>query len=224
VTLAGWVAPERRNTAGLVLAGGRSQRMGRDKALLPLHGRTLIEHALDRLRPQVATLLVSRNDPDREVLQIAEGFGAPCIGDTLPGFAGPLAGMLAALEWLDASAVDAHWLMTVPCDTPGLPPDLGLRLAQAAAATGARLAMVALESADPDVPPSDQPTFMLLHRSLRPVLAARLAAGERRVGAWARGQGAAPARFAVGEAAAFANVNTPADLARLERLADAPAP
>ena len=87
------------NTLGLLLAGGLSRRMGGgDKALRPLGGRTLLDHVIDRMRPQVAALVLNANgDPARFA-----GFGLPVVADSVPDFAGPLAGILAGLDWAAA--------------------------------------------------------------------------------------------------------------------------
>lgn len=113
--------------AGLVLAGGRSTRMGGgDKALLRLGGRRLIDHALSRLEPQVCRLAVSASgDPARFALP-----GAPVLPDTIPGGLGPLAGILAGLEWA-AAVPGVFGLVSVATDTPFLPADLVARLAAA---------------------------------------------------------------------------------------------
>lgn len=113
--------------AGLVLAGGRSTRMGgNDKALLTLAGRRLVDHVASRLAPQVRCLAISANgDPDR--------FGLPgvvVLPDTIPGGLGPLAGVLAGLEWA-ATLPGVTGLVTVATDTPFLPGDLVERLVAA---------------------------------------------------------------------------------------------
>jgi molybdopterin-guanine dinucleotide biosynthesis protein A len=118
--------------AGLVLAGGRSTRMGGDdKALLTLAGRRLVDHAASRLAPQVGRLAISANgDPGR--------FGLPgvvILPDTLPGGLGPLAGVLAGLEWA-ATLPGVIGLVTVATDTPFLPLDLVERLSAARSGEG----------------------------------------------------------------------------------------
>lgn len=195
--------------AGLVLAGGLSRRMGgRDKALASWAGQPLLAHALQRLAPQVGPLLVSHNRADAEVLALAARHGASVVPDTRPGHRGPLAGLLAALEHLAGRPDAPPWLAAVPCDAPRLPADLVARLV---AAAPAGLAMATTREADGSLRP--QPTFLLLHRRLQPALAAVLDRGEHRVLDWARSEGAVEVPFADG--AAFANVNTPGDLAAL---------
>jgi molybdopterin-guanine dinucleotide biosynthesis protein A len=191
---------------GLILAGGRARRMGGgDKALLPLAGRPLIAHVLARIAPQAGPLAISANGDPRRFA----GFGLPVIADGAPAGAGPLAGVLAGLAW--AASIGAPTLLTVPADTPFLPPDLVARLAAAGGPDG--FAIAATPGADG---PGLHPTVGLWPARLAATLAAALAGGERRVGAWARANGCALAAFP--EAGAFFNVNTPADLARAEAM------
>lgn len=108
---------------GLILAGGQSRRMGRNKALLPLQGRPLIEHAIARLQPQVTQVLISTNTPlalESETVQLA---------DSVPN-AGPLGGLQSGLQWLQRYPAQ-EWLLTVAVDTPFFPQDLASRLWQA---------------------------------------------------------------------------------------------
>lgn len=186
---------------GLVLAGGRGQRMGgRDKGLQCLAGRALAEHVMERMRPQVETLLISANR-NRDAYA---AFGAPVVSDETQAFAGPLAGMLAGLR-----VMHTDYLLTAPCDSPYLPEDLGERLAAAlAAAIGDAacppLAAYAVTAQGP------HPVFALLHRSLADDLAATLAAGEHRVRAWLARHRAVQVHF--GDERPFYNINTLDDL------------
>lgn len=178
--------------SGVILAGGRGQRMhGADKGLLEWRGRPLIEHALERLRPQVACLCLSVN---RNLEHYAR-WPHPLLRDHLPHHAGPLAGIHAALL-----ATRTPWLVTVPCDAPCFPPDLVARL-HAHAATSGALA-VSLHTDD-----GAQPVFALYHRSLAPALSDFLARGERKLQGWQHTLGAASLYFA--DSAAFLNLNTP---------------
>jgi molybdenum cofactor guanylyltransferase len=128
------------NTLGLLLAGGLSRRMGGgDKALRPLGGRTLIEHVIDRVRPQVAGLVLNANgNPDRFA-----SFGLPVVADSVPDFAGPLAGILAGLDWAAVNRPDCPDIVSVPTDAPFLPRDLVARLLQEREEAGADLACAA---------------------------------------------------------------------------------
>lgn len=118
--------PEAPRIAGVVLAGGRSSRMdGQDKATVLLAGRTLLNRAVVRLAPQVNVLAVNSNgDPANLSTR-----GLPIIADTMQGYLGPLAGILAGLEW--AISENADYLATVACDTPFFPETLVERLSQA---------------------------------------------------------------------------------------------
>ena len=128
------------NTLGLLLAGGLSRRMGGgDKALRLLGGRTLLEHVIDRIGPQVGGLVLNANgDPGRFAR-----FGLPVVADSIPDFAGPLAGILAGLDWAAANRPDCPDIVSVPTDAPFLPRDLVVRLTREAEAAGADLACAA---------------------------------------------------------------------------------
>jgi molybdopterin-guanine dinucleotide biosynthesis protein A len=113
--------------AAIVLAGGRSTRLGGgDKSLITLGGRPLLLHVLNRLRPQADKIAISANgDPSR----FAQ-FGLPVLSDTIEGYLGPLAGLLAGMEW--AQAAGAELIASVPTDSPFIPDDLTARLMTAA--------------------------------------------------------------------------------------------
>ncbi len=108
--------------AGLILAGGLSSRMGRDKAFVPFHGKPLIAHAIDRLRPQVAQFAISVNGD----AALFAPFGLTLLRDADERRPGPLAGVCAGLAWAQTAQADA--LVTSPCDTPFAPRDLVARL------------------------------------------------------------------------------------------------
>ncbi len=124
---------------GLLLAGGQSRRMGGgDKCLRLLGGETILARIIARVRPQVHRLLLNANgDPARFA-----PYGLPVVADSVEGFAGPLAGVLAGLDWAAAKAPDCPWVASVPTDAPFLPPDLVARLF-AAADQGAEMACAA---------------------------------------------------------------------------------
>ncbi|HEY9107789.1 MAG TPA: molybdenum cofactor guanylyltransferase MobA [Roseateles sp.] len=178
----------------LVLAGGRGTRMGGvDKGLQLLDGRPLAAHVIDRLAPQADRVFVSAN----RHLDAYAALGPTVLTDP-PGleFAGPLAGMLAGLNALP----DDAWLLTAPCDGPHLPVDLAKRLLAKAEPHGLAFARAARE----------HPTHALLHVRLREPLAAHLHGGGRSVLGWMRLLPHGVAQF--GDEAAFANLNTLADL------------
>jgi molybdopterin-guanine dinucleotide biosynthesis protein A len=107
--------------AGCIIAGGRSQRMGQDKATIMLAGKTLLTHAVERFSPQVEVLAINANS--KVVYE-----NGPIVADSIPDFAGPLAGILAALEWAQALTPPVNALVTVPVDAPFFPADLVVRL------------------------------------------------------------------------------------------------
>ncbi len=125
---------------GLLLAGGLARRMGGgDKPLRTIGGKTILEHVIERLKPQCAGLLINANgDPGRFA-----GWGLPVVADSVEGFAGPLAGILAGLDWAAAHASGITHVASVAADTPFIPRDLVLRLTGEMAAANAELAVAA---------------------------------------------------------------------------------
>lgn len=192
---------------GVVLAGGLATRMGGgDKGLLPLGGVTLLDHVIQRLGPQCARLAINANgDPAR-----FSRFGLPVIADTLPDFPGPLAGVLAGLDWAAGEGGDA--IVTAAADTPFLPCDLVARLRDAAAEKQVPIAL----SASPDEQGTARrhPTFGLWPVALREDLRAELSGGLRKIVLWADRHGAVTARFPAEPFDPFFNVNTPQDMTR----------
>jgi molybdopterin-guanine dinucleotide biosynthesis protein A len=194
----------REDITGLVLAGGRGSRMGGvDKGLQNHRGMPLALHALLRLQPQVGTSMVSAN----RNLSAYEAMGVPVWPDSVEGYAGPLAGLLTGLEH-----AETPWLVTVPCDTPDFPTDLVERLAAAAAAQDAEIAMAATLE---DGRLRAQPVFCLLRTELVESLVAFLRTGERKFGLWASQHRKIELPF--DDAAAFFNANTPQELQQLQR-------
>ncbi|RVV97814.1 molybdenum cofactor guanylyltransferase MobA [Mesobaculum littorinae] len=187
----------------VILAGGLARRMGGgDKGLSALGASTLIGHVIDRLAPQCGALALNANDDPARFA----GLGLPVLADDMADRPGPLAGVLAGLDWAAGHGV-SH-IVTAAADTPFLPCDLVPRLLLAAETAGAELALAATgDRAAPDL----HPVFGLWPVAARDVLRAALAAGQRRVADWAMGQGAAVAVFPRAEE--FFNVNTPEDLA-----------
>ena len=207
-----------QDITGVVLAGGRATRMGGvDKGLQPFGGVPLALHTLQRLQPQVGSTLVNAN---RNLSAYAR-FGAPVWPDGLADYAGPLAGFLTALEHCTTP-----WLLTVPCDTPLFPTDLAARLAAAATAQGADIAMAAAPQADESgqVRVRPQPVFCLLRVSLHDSLVQFTASGGRAIRAWASQHACAVVPFdAPGDdPRAFCNANTLAELDALQTPAATP--
>lgn len=201
---------ERAQLLGVVLAGGRATRMGgADKGLLPLAGRRLIDHVLERLVPQVGAVALNANgDPARFA-----GLGLPVLPDSLPDWPGPLAGVLAGLDW--AAGRGARAIVTVAADTPFFPRDLVAGLLSHAGPSGLCLAM----SPDAEGRVQRHPTFGLWPVALRADLRAALEGGVRKIVAWTDRHGAGRALFDSLPFDPFFNVNTPDDLARAEDLA-----
>ncbi|MFC0139771.1 molybdenum cofactor guanylyltransferase MobA [Erwinia mallotivora] len=152
------------NITGVILAGGRGSRMGgKDKGLVTWHGKPLYQHVLTSLAPQTEKVCINAN----RNIAIYQQSGLSVITDSLPDFPGPLAGMLAALEY-----IDTDWAVFAPCDTPALPTDMVSRLWQAKHTAPA----VWVRSAG-----RDHPVIALLHISLATPLAGFLAKGEGKV-------------------------------------------
>ena len=186
---------------GLILAGGRAERMGgRDKGLLLLHGQPLVSYAIHQLRPQVGELLISAN---RHLAEY-QAFGWPVVSDSIGEFYGPLAGMLAALE-----VAGKPYVLSVPCDSPLLPADYAHRMYTALLDVSAEIS-VAWDGR------RLQPVFALLKTELRDSLRHYLAAGERKIDRWFAQHRLARADFA-DTPAMFRNINTPQELAAMER-------
>ncbi|MEO1316912.1 MAG: molybdenum cofactor guanylyltransferase MobA [Pseudomonadota bacterium] len=200
--------------AGVILAGGLARRMGGgDKALLEVSGQPLLAHVIERLRPQVGALALNANG---DAARFAT-FGLPVIADTVDGFAGPLAGVLAGMRWA-ADAGFTH-LASAAGDTPFFPADLVARLSVALSERD-RIAIAATE--DPRRGGlAEHPTFGLWPVDLADDLEASLRGDMRKVIVWASRHGCARAVFPEGAAMPFFNVNTPEDLAEAARLAAA---
>jgi len=166
-----------------------------DKGLVPLDGRPMVQHVLDRLQPQVDEILINANQHRAEY----EAFGHAVFADAIGGFAGPLAGLHAALSRA------AHPLVaTVPCDSPFLPKDLIARLSGSLHEKDADLAVARTF----DQP---HPVFALVRRAVLPHLSAFLEGGGRKIDAWYATLKVAEVAFD-DEAEAFRNINTTAEL------------
>lgn len=188
----------------VILAGGRSSRFGGgDKCLAMLGPQPVIGHVIETLRPQVAAIALNVNGDSAPY----ERFGLPLIPDDPPDYAGPLAGVLAGLDWAAAAGQPA--IISVAGDTPIFPEDLviGLR----AAGITAHSALVTAYGRMPDGELNPHPVFGLWPVTLRRALRAALASGQNRVRAFTEAQGAAVAIFPE-EGATFRNINTPEDL------------
>ena len=195
----------RQEITGVVLAGGRARRMGgEDKGLVQVNGEPMVVHALRRLAPQAGALLINAN---RNRERYAALGACDVVADADGDFAGPLAGMASAME-----RAGTRYILTVPCDSPLLAPDLGERL------------FAALTAADAEVSVAHdgdrlQPVFALLDCALRESIMDYLASGGRKIDTWY-----AERRLALGDLEdcpdMFLNINTPEERDLLEaRLA-----
>jgi molybdopterin-guanine dinucleotide biosynthesis protein A len=192
--------------AGVILAGGLSRRLGGgNKCLLPLAGRPILAHVIARAAPQVSVLALNANGESGRFA----GFGLPVIADDVPGFPGPLAGILAGLDW--AAGEGLGWVAGFPADCPFFPAGLVADLAAALVREGGEIACAVRAG-------RVQPLFGLWPVTLRHALRRDLAAGLRRVEAWTGGYRVAQAAYPAGPADPFFNINTPDDLARAEAL------
>lgn len=194
---------------GVILAGGQATRMGGgDKGLRLLGGQSLLERVQGRLAPQVDRLALNANgDPAR-----FSTIGLPVIRDSIEGFAGPLAGVLAGLDW--AADQGAETIVTAAADTPFFPCDLVPQLLLAAEGMAHPLVLAA--TPDTDRGRARHPTFGLWPVALRDELREALDRGVRKVVQWTQQHGGREAMFPHEDA--FFNVNTPEDLARAETM------
>lgn len=187
----------------VVLAGGQARRMGGgDKALLPLRGRPMLAHVLDGVRPQVGpTVLNVNGDPAR-----FSDFGLPAVADSVAGFPGPLAGILAGMDWLRAHAPDCRWMLSMAADTPVFPADLAVRLRAAIDRDGAEMACAASMG-------RTHPVIGLWPVALAEALRCALVEdGERKIDAWTGRYRVATVEWAADAVDPFFNVNTPEEL------------
>jgi molybdopterin-guanine dinucleotide biosynthesis protein A len=181
---------------GVVLAGGRGQRMGGvDKGLQVMRGKPLVQWVIERFAPQVEELLINAN----QNLDRYGGFGYRVIPDEIRGFTGPLAGLHRALN-----EARHERLATVPCDSPFLPEDLVSRLASAMDARGADLAVAKTGE-------QAHPVFCLCRKTVLGSLTDFLAAGGRKIDAWYARVKTVEVPFD-DVAAAFSNINTREEL------------
>jgi len=198
--------------AGVLLAGGRSRRMGgTDKMLIDVAGQSLLQRVITRARPQVSAMLLNANgDPAR-----FSSVDLPIRADVIDGYAGPLAGILTGMEWVKETRPEIRWLVSLATDTPMLPEDLVSRL----------LATVTGEGADIAIARSgqfDHPVFGLwpvrLAGDLRRAL---IEENVRKLALWCARYQVARVVWPDGDADPFFNINTPEDIARFRQMTPA---
>jgi molybdopterin-guanine dinucleotide biosynthesis protein A len=187
---------------GLILAGGLARRMGGGD-------KTLLERAIARLGSQCAGLLINANG---DVSRFAR-FGLPVVADDIAGFAGPLAGILAGLDWVAANAPAIEWVVSAPGDCPFLPRDLVARLH--AAREAETLPLACARSGE-----WRHPVVGLWPVALRHDLRRALGAGLRKIEAWTQTHGVALAAWPAEPVDPFFNVNTPEDAAEADHMAE----
>jgi molybdenum cofactor guanylyltransferase len=194
-----------RDVAGVILAGGLARRMGGgDKGLIALGGKPILAHVIERLKPQVNTLLINANgDPQRFA-----AYGLPVVADSISGSAGPLAGVLAGLDW--AAGKGFVLIVTAATDTPFLPRDLVSRFCEGVRASEAQLAVAASGG-------RHHPVFGLWPCALREDLRRTMTEeGTRKVEDWTKRHRLAAIAFEDQPYDPFFNVNRPEDVAEAE--------
>ena len=199
-------------TFGLVLAGGLARRMGGgDKALIRIGNETILERTLARLSPQVDGIVLNANGN----LARFASFGLPVVADSVPDFAGPLAGILAGLDWIAANKPDTEWVVSVPGDCPFLPRDLVVKLHEAREHENKPLACA--HSGD-----WRHPVVGLWQVALRESLRHAITAEDlRKIEVWTARYGVALADWPTEPVDPFFNVNTPEDVERATKRAAA---
>lgn len=186
-----------REITALILAGGKSRRMGgRDKGLLPFGEGLLVGHVIRAVMPQVGAVMISANRHREEYGR----YGLPVLADPIADFQGPLAGFLAGLQ-----AMQTPYLLTLPCDGPVVIPDLAQRLA------------AGMDAADADIAVAHdgqrlQPVYALLHARVLPGLRQALDDGERKIDRWYPRHNWVTVDFS-DVPQQFSNINTPEDYA-----------
>ncbi|MGL5166597.1 MAG: molybdenum cofactor guanylyltransferase MobA [Afipia sp.] len=201
---------DRPSTLGVLLAGGLARRMGGgDKPMKTIGGRTILERVIKRLAPQCDGLILNANgNPARFA-----SFGLPVVADTVEGFAGPLAGVLTALDWAATHRPDVEWVLSTATDCPFLPRDLVVRLQHARIEEGAQLAVAA--SGD-----QTHPVIGLWSVALRSELRHALVVEDiRKIDRWTARYKLATVTWPTEPLDPFFNANTVEDIAEAERLA-----
>ncbi|MDA0368324.1 MAG: molybdenum cofactor guanylyltransferase MobA [Proteobacteria bacterium] len=201
-----------RHVVGVLLAGGQARRMaGGDKCLQRLGGETLLARAIARARPQVDSLILNANgDPAR-----FGAYGIPVVPDVIDGFAGPLAGILTAMEWAAQNATDHETVVSFPTDAPFFPDDLVDTMLEARRQAGALLACAASRG-------RTHPVFGVWPVNLRADLRHALEQGERKIDRWTDQYPIVTVEFSGVDVDPFFNANTLEDLAQAERLLQGP--
>lgn len=193
--------PQPTEITAIILAGGRGRRMGgKDKGLVELNGIPLIDHVLSAVSPQAGQLIINAN---RNIVEY-QRYGFPVVSDTMEDYQGPLAGFASAM-----AVAKTEYIVTIPCDSPVLPPDLVQRLVHALQREDAKLAV----AHDGE---RLQPVFALIQVKLLPSLLEFLRRGDRKIDLWYAQHKMAKADFSdIPET--FLNINTPGDQQQLQQ-------
>jgi len=205
--------PNHSMVTGVILAGGQSRRMGGgDKGLLELAGKSMLAHVVCRLRPQVGRVIINANGDARRFTAL----DLPVVPDTVGGFVGPLAGVLAGMRWSAANAKNARWILTAAADAPLLPSDLVARLIEAVAE---RPGAIALAQSHGEL----HPVIGLWPVALAEDLEEQLGKGVRKVLHWTDQHGTVavpfePVRVCGLDIDPFFNANTPSELEQLRAM------
>ena len=198
-----------KSVVGVLLAGGLARRFGGgDKCLIELSGKPLLDHVIDRVEPQVDRLILNANGaPDR-----FQSYGLDVVADVVEGYAGPLAGILTALEWVRAHAPEAAWVASFPTDAPVMPADLVSRMRDAISAQGADMACAMSAG-------RTHPVIALWPVGIVDDLRKALVDQDiRKIDRFTAHYKIVHVDFAVGDFDPFLNVNTPDDLARAAEI------
>lgn len=203
------VKSKKNNTVGVILAGGRSQRMGGGhKCLLSLDNSTLLEHVIKRALPQVDRLILNIN----EDTNLFDAVNLPLVKDSINGFAGPLAGVLAGMEWSLENSPESKWIVTFASDTPFFPVDLVKKFLSVVDKTGAELVCASSKG-------RSHPVFGLWPVSLWEHLQKAIMKEDmRRIDTWTSRYNLQTVDFVAGDRDPFFNVNRPEDLDEARKL------
>jgi molybdenum cofactor guanylyltransferase len=194
---------------GVLLAGGQARRMGGgDKCLRQLAGRCLIDILIERVQPQVSNLIINANgDPKR-----FEAQGLEVVPDSIDGYAGPLAGVLAGLEWAENNVPDVSWVASFATDAPFIPKNMVLRLSQAIEVNNTEMACAMTND-------RTHPVFALWPiRLIKDLRKAMVEEEMRKIDRWTSRYKISHVNFPSEPVDPFFNVNHPEDLARAESI------
>lgn len=195
-------SPKKQNITGVILAGGLARRMGQiDKGLIIINRRPLIEYVIEALKPQVDKLIINANRNQ----ETYASYGYPVIADGYAGFQGPLAGMSSCM-----AVAETEFILTVPCDSPFIPPDLAPRLYRRLKRGGADISVATNGR-------RIQPVFALIRVNIMDQLLNFLERGERRIDKWYAEQHTVKVDFSDAKQT-FVNINTPEKLSMVEKI------